>query len=372
MDALIEAYAISRATKCERFLYSLSVNPPKDEQASSTDLVAAINRAEESLGLSGQPRAIVFHEKNGRRHAHAVWSRIDATELKAVHIAFDHKTLMGLSRELFLEHGWKMPEGLAIREKRNPKNFTLAEWQQAKRTGQDPRAIKTAFQDAWALSDSKPALEHALEERGYVLARGDRRGYVAVDIHGEVYSIPKMIGIRTKSVRERLGDPAALCSVEDAKTRIADDMAGVFARFRDELDAEAVARLQVFEDRRKDAVRRQRAERKALEESQRVREIEAAVERQARFRRGLAGLWDRLRGAHRSIQRENEREALVALEQDRAQKDTLIHRHLEERRRLDLFKRGLRQEYQRERQELDRDAHNYDAMRPPGRGGPEP
>jgi hypothetical protein len=38
---------------------------------------AAIDMAEQRLGLDGHPRAIVFHEKEGRRHAHAVWSRID-------------------------------------------------------------------------------------------------------------------------------------------------------------------------------------------------------------------------------------------------------------------------------------------------------
>jgi hypothetical protein len=29
--------------------------------------------------LNGQPRVIVFHEKNGRRHAHCVWSRISTS-----------------------------------------------------------------------------------------------------------------------------------------------------------------------------------------------------------------------------------------------------------------------------------------------------
>jgi hypothetical protein len=38
----------------------------------------AIERIEERLGLQGQPRAIVIHEKNARVHAHCVWSRIDA------------------------------------------------------------------------------------------------------------------------------------------------------------------------------------------------------------------------------------------------------------------------------------------------------
>lgn len=47
---------------------------------------AAIEQIEERLGLSGQPRAIVFHEKDSQRSANVVWSRIDPTEMKAIQL----------------------------------------------------------------------------------------------------------------------------------------------------------------------------------------------------------------------------------------------------------------------------------------------
>ena len=84
MAALNEAHAISRATRCKQFLFSLSLNPPKDENVSTETFKQTIDRVEEKLGLTNQPRAIVFHEKNGRRHCHAVWSRIKVDEMKAV------------------------------------------------------------------------------------------------------------------------------------------------------------------------------------------------------------------------------------------------------------------------------------------------
>ncbi|MEO1711685.1 MAG: relaxase, partial [Pseudomonadota bacterium] len=71
----------------------------------------------------------------------------------------------------------------------------LDEWQQARRQGKDAREIKRTFQEAWSVSDTKEAFAHALEEKGYVLARGDRRGFVAVDVHGEVYAVPKWAGL---------------------------------------------------------------------------------------------------------------------------------------------------------------------------------
>tara|TARA_A100000171_G_C2070210_1_gene114320 strand:- start:547 stop:708 length:162 start_codon:yes stop_codon:yes gene_type:complete len=48
---------------------------------------------------------------------------------------------------------------------RDPKSFFLAEWQQAERVGKDPRQIKAAIQDAWAILDTRGALEAALDER---------------------------------------------------------------------------------------------------------------------------------------------------------------------------------------------------------------
>lgn len=90
--AFQESYAISRGTRCKQHLYSLSLNPPKEADPRQELLVDAVNRAEERLGLSGQPRAIVFHEKRGtdgevRRHAHAVWCRIDTHKMRAVQMS---------------------------------------------------------------------------------------------------------------------------------------------------------------------------------------------------------------------------------------------------------------------------------------------
>ena len=86
--ALSESHAISKATKCKQFMSSLSLNPPKHLTAAETDFLAAADKAEKSLGLEGQPRAIVIHEKEGRRHAHVVWSRIDSEKLTAVNLPF--------------------------------------------------------------------------------------------------------------------------------------------------------------------------------------------------------------------------------------------------------------------------------------------
>jgi len=135
-EALTEAYAISRGTRCKKFLYSLSLSPPEMESVPVEVFEKAINDIEEKLDFTDQPRAIVFHEKEGRRHAHCIWSRIDVEEMKAIDPSYDKLQLRDISRELYLEHGWKMPRGLMNSKECDPLNFTQAEWQQAKRAKQ--------------------------------------------------------------------------------------------------------------------------------------------------------------------------------------------------------------------------------------------
>ena len=61
------------------FFFSVSLNPPENvKNVPVSAFKDAANRIEQKMGLEGQPRVIAFHEKEGRRHAHAVWSRIDA------------------------------------------------------------------------------------------------------------------------------------------------------------------------------------------------------------------------------------------------------------------------------------------------------
>ncbi len=354
---------MSRGTKCKQFLFSLSVNPPQDQNASIEDFESAIDLAENRLGLAGQPRAIVFHEKNGRRHAHAVWSRIDSDEMKAVQLSFTHKKLQEISRELHIQHGWQMPRGMVDQSQKDPKNFSLAEWQQAKRQGKDPRVIKAAFQDAWAISDSKPAFSNALKERGYTLARGDRRGYVAVDRKGEIYAVAKWSGVKTKAVRERLGDPKSLPDVETAKQQIASEMQPSMERLNKEMEIRRQKQQALFEQRKVILIERQKAERRAILDSIEARRIQETKIRQERFRTGMKGLWDRLRGEHKRISQRNERETLQSFMRDRSEKDALIFRQLEQRQKFEVIRKREEQRFTEQSQDLKLDTRRYDQMR---------
>ncbi len=180
IEALKEAYAVSKGTKCKNFLFSVSLNPPETENVPVSVFEDTINRIEQKNNLVDHPRVVVFHEKEGRRHAHAVWSRIDDETMTAKNLSHFKLKLRDISREVYMEQGWKMPKGLMNSQDKDPCNFNLAEWQQAKRMGHHARDLKQMFQECWAVSDSRKAFEHVLRERGFSLAKGDRRGLKAL------------------------------------------------------------------------------------------------------------------------------------------------------------------------------------------------
>lgn len=362
MGALNEAYAISRGTRCQAFLYSLSINPPPNEKVATSELIAVADRAEKALGLAGQPRALVFHEKEGRRHAHVVWSRIRIQDMKAIRMSYDRTKLQTISRDLFLEHGWRMPEGIADRSKSDPRHFTLADWQQAKRNGQDPKTVKAAIQDAWAVSDSLKSLQHALEERGHVLARGDRRSFVCVDMFGEVRSLPRMAGVKTKDVRSRLGNGDDLPDVETAKDRTARTLGSSLKRVRRGLEKDYKRGQQDFLKRKAALLRLQRAEREQLIAQQKRRWTAESQARQARFRKGLKGLWDGLRGHNRRLRLQNQHEAQACRARDQLEKDNLIHAQLAARGQLKVFALSLRDEFVRSKREIEQELNSLSRL----------
>lgn len=347
--ALSEAYAISKATQCERFMFSLSLNPPTDHIATEHEFLEAADRAEQKLGLTGQPRAIVVHEKEGRRHAHVVWSRIDGDGLKAIHLGRYKLALRDLSRDLYLDHGWELPDGLATYGNKSPLNFTLEEWQQAKRQGVDPREIKQAFQQSWERCDSQIGFKNALEDRGYFLARGDRRGFVALNVDGNVYSIPKWTGLKAKDVRAKLGSPDNLPSVDEARStirsKVSSQMRGYISQIKDRQNSD----LDPLRDQHRDMVKAHREERQQLQDGQSKRWAEESKMRSDRLNNGLRGLFDRLTGKAKTIQKQNELEARKAAERDQKQRDFMVTEQMKERRSLQREFRKLHRKHRDER-----------------------
>ena len=342
--AFKKSEAVSLGTKCRQHLFSLSLSPPETERVPVSAFEDAIDRIEERLGLNGQPRAIVFHEKEGRRHAHCVWSRIDAETMTARPLPFFKRKLMAISRDLYLDYGWTMPSGIAETGNRNPTNFSLAEWQAAKRQGADPRAIKAAAQACWARSDGRKALQRSLEERGLFLAKGDRRGFVLIDYDGSVHALPRLLDVKTKDVRARLGDSVDLPSVAETLAMIRERMKPALRRHIEESRKRFRRRMAKLQQETDTVTQRHRAAREQLGRQHEQEWQSETAARAARLPKGLRGLWTRVTGRYQAIRVQNEAEARETMTRHAIERQALGDRQLVERCLLQAQIKTLRAE----------------------------
>lgn len=276
---------------------------------------------------------------------HAVFSRIDANQMKAVNLPFFKNKLMAISRELYLEQGWELPQGFIDREKRNPLNFSLQEWQQAQRLDDDPRIVKRVFKACWSESDNAQTFNAALAQYGYCLAKGDRRGFVAVDWRGEIYSLSRWCDVKTKALKDRLGDANALPTIKETQARLdralVERMRALHVQIK-ERHAPQFATLKTRKDQLKQSHSQERV---VLQERQQTRQAKEHAERQSRFSMGLRGVWNRVTGHHANIKRQNEQEAYQCAVRDRTEKDELIFRQIEARREWKRAYTGLHRQY---------------------------
>ncbi|MES9822810.1 MAG: relaxase/mobilization nuclease domain-containing protein [Candidatus Thiodiazotropha endolucinida] len=278
-------------TRCENYLYSLSVNPnPSQDPLNREQYFDYIDRVESKLGLSDQPRAVVFHEKYGREHCHVVWSRIDADNEKAVQIAFDRQKLMMVTREFARDHGLELPDGYFKDRDGKTNQHSLYEMHQERSTGFSKEQRMEQVTDAWRASDSPKAFVQALAEQGYILATG-KRPFVLIDIYGNMNALPKLIDdktVRTKDIRAFLDKdfpPESLPTVDEARALADRHRKEIEGYVRNEQQADALAELK----------RNQAERRKELEQAQTI-----LSQKQHQDRVALAGNQKALRNSRRA------------------------------------------------------------------------
>lgn len=221
--ALREMEIVSAGARTAKPFYHASINTPIVERMTEAQRVRAIDRLEDELGLTGQPRVVVLHVKEGREHTHVAWSRIDAETLTAIPDSHNYRRHEIVARELEREFGHERVQGVHVerdgvpRPERTP---SLAETRQAERSGFTPDEIRERVTALWQATDSGKAFAAALDDAGFVLAKGDKRDFVLIDEAGETHSLGRRVdGVKAAAVRERMADidPATLPSVDAAK-----------------------------------------------------------------------------------------------------------------------------------------------------------
>jgi hypothetical protein len=220
-DAFREIDALGMGGQTTNRFYHADINPRADEHLTAEEWEQAVDTLERNLGLEGQPRFVVEHEKEGRTHRHVVWSRIDLDTLKAIPDSWDYKQHQQTSRELEAALGLEPVNGVlgpdGKRVPRRPKNY---ETRKGKETGIRPEDVAADLSELWRGSDSGQAFAAALAEHDFILAKGDRRDFVVVDQAGHEHSLARRVDAKAAEVRERMKDVErdALPTVSEARS----------------------------------------------------------------------------------------------------------------------------------------------------------
>ena len=201
-NALIGVEIEGKASECSKPLYHASFRLEEGAELTPEQWRECADRLEKKLHLDDHNRALVMHEENGKKHLHVVWSRLDEETLQPTRLEFDAYKRLDVARELEKEFGTRQ-----LSNEHTQEHPTRADHEQAKRQGRDIADIKAEIREAWEQSDNGTSFENALADAGYMLAKGDKRDFVAVDRTGQEYTIGKRItGATAAQVRIKTAD----------------------------------------------------------------------------------------------------------------------------------------------------------------------
>ena len=313
--ALVEMDAYGAGTRCQKSLYHAAISPEPPHLLTPEQRTEAIDALEKNLGLDGHARVVVMHEKHGRQHIHVVWSRIDLDKMRSVSDSHNYRKHEEVSRDLERRFGHDRVQGAhAERDgvKRPGRTPSRAELRQEERTGIKGKDVSAEVTQAFKASDGAEAFEVALAERGYMLAKGDRRDFVIVDRAGGIHSLARRIdGMKAAELREFMGglDPQTIPSIEQAKE--------VIEERKRQAEAEHDTSLEKAYGRGDNYVSQTQAALKDHEQRQRA--IDETANRDT--------LWDRIERGEMRREQQNHKAAESENVQSEGEEDVARRRH---------------------------------------------
>ncbi len=203
--ALIEMDSYALGTRCQKSLYHAAISPAPPHRLTEAQRQEAVDALEEKLGLTGHARAIVIHEKMGREHLHIVWSRIDVCTMRSVSDSHNYRKHEEVARDLERTFGHDRVQGAHHERQgieRPARTPSRSELRQEERTSIKSKEVTAEITAAFRASDGAEAFRAALEDKGYTLAKGDRRDFVLIDRKGGVHSLARRItGVKAAALR---------------------------------------------------------------------------------------------------------------------------------------------------------------------------
>lgn len=208
-------------------LYHAEVSPAPEYAAAMTpeQWKRAADILGEELGLQDQPRAVFLHGgTDGRKHMHIVWARTDVETMKFISDGYNYVAHEKASHRMELEFGHEFVPGKhdkrdrKLQEEFPRQEYDYAEAQIAERTGMTVAERKAQIAALKLTAANGLEFKQALEEAGYLLAKGER-GYIVVDDAGVLSALSKNLGMKKAQVEGFMADVPLnqLPTIEEAK-----------------------------------------------------------------------------------------------------------------------------------------------------------
>lgn len=312
-QALYEMKAIASGTpRCKNFFYHANLNPCETERLTADQWEKAVEKLEKELGLEGQARFVVEHEKKGRVHRHVIWSRIDVDRMRAIRMDGDYAKHQAVARQVEREFGLAPVKSVlgpeAEKGKRPPRQPKSWEVFRGQLSGINVKELEKEITELWNGADNAEAFVSAIEARGYILAQGDTRVYCIVDRNGDSHSLARRIqGARAADVKEKLAgiDPKTLPHVK---------VAGAYQRKQNAQEIKQQETAKGDEQRKAAVEKEETVRQEAIKEDDDRRE--QAIQEAERFR--TAGL-DAENARREDYKRQADRQAEQAKEMEAQQ-----------------------------------------------------
>lgn len=191
------------------YSYSLAWHP--DQQPEKQTMLDAALETLGLLQLEEHEAVMVAHNDTNHPHVHVVCNLIHPETGKKTVPSYDRLILSAWAEEVERNEGLIYCEQRVINNelRRNGRGegrqFQLIKFRE--KIVQRTETVRQLYEQ----SDSAKALKAGLDDAGYTLAKGDRRGFVLVDKDGEVYALARQLeNQRAADIRARLKDVGEL------------------------------------------------------------------------------------------------------------------------------------------------------------------
>ena len=186
-----------KSTKGHVYAYSLSWHPEEDPD--HDHMKECGFETLKRLGLLDHEAVMVAHQDTAHPHLHVIVNLVDPETGKVKAPSKDFTRLSDWAEEYEKTHTVYCDQRIE-----NNKRRRGGEYVKHRADRLDRAAV---IQQLYSHSDSGKAFAAALEEQGYTLAQGDRRGFVLVDQDGQIFSLSRQLEEqRAQHIKTRLAD----------------------------------------------------------------------------------------------------------------------------------------------------------------------